>query len=534
MTFFLLFISSVLLMSVLMSKLTDRIGIPVLLGFLALGMLFGSDGLFRIPFENFDFANHIATVALIFIIFYGGFGTNWNAARPVAVQSILLSTLGVLLTAVITGLFCRYALRFDWLESLLIGAVLSSTDAASVFSILRSKNLSLKYNTASMLELESGSNDPCAYMMTYLLLAMMGGGITAGEVAVLTLKQVFFGVAGGGLIAWGAAKIIRRFRDDASIGQLLVVAIALLSYALPTWLEGNGYLSAYIVGLVLGNQRVVDKKELVHFMDGLVSLMQIALFFLLGLLSTPSRLPDCILPALGIMVFLTVISRPASMLLLLTPFNAPLQQQGVMAWAGLRGATSIVFAIMVVISGVQTEHDLFHIAFCVVLLSIGIQGTFLPWCAARLDMIDPEGNVMRTFNDYSDDDTPVQFIRLRITQEHPWFGLSLKDISMPPDLRAALILQGETYILPRGETVLQAGDTLILSAMAYQDERHIQLCETSVSGHPEWHEKYISEIDWDGALVILIRRGEKTILPTGGVRLLDGDVAVLANVSIDR
>ena len=141
---------------------------------------------------------------------------------------------------------------------------------------------------------------------------------------------------------------------------------------------------------------------------------------------------------------------------------------------------------------------------------------------------------MRTFNDYSDDDTPVQFIRLRIKEGHPWAEKSLKEIAMPPDLRAALILQGEKHILPRGETVLQSGDTLILSAMAYQDERHIQLCETAVSGRPEWQEKYISEIDWDGALVILIRRGEKTILPTGGVRLTDGDVVVLANMKIDR
>ena len=531
MTFFLLFISAVLLLGVLFSKLSDKIGVPVLLGFLALGMVFGSAGLFRIPFENFDFANQIATVALIFIIFYGGFGTNWRAAKPVAVQSILLSTLGVLFTAALTGLFCRFALGFDWLESFLMGAVLGSTDAASVFSILRSKNLSLKHNTSSLLELESGSNDPCAYMMTFLLLSMMSSGISAGQVVLLTIKQLAFGLAGGALIAWGATKIIRRFRDDSSVGPLIVVAVALLSYALPAALDGNGYLSAYLVGLVLGNQRVADKKELVHFMDGIVSLMQIALFFLLGFLSTPSRIPACLPAALAITVFLTLVSRPVAVSLLLSPFKAPLGQQGVVSWAGLRGATSIVFAIMVVIGGVKTQSDLFHIAFCVVMLSIGVQGTLLPWCAQKLQMIDPQGNVLRTFNDYSADDTPVQFIRLHITESHPWNGLSLRDAPVPPDLRAALLLRGEQRELPRGDTVLCAGDELILSAIAYQDEQYIELHETSVDGYPEWRDKRIAEIDWEGALVVLVLRGAETILPAGDVVLQAEDRIVLADLS---
>lgn len=530
MTFFLLFISSVLLLGVVFSKLSNRIGVPVLLGFLALGMVFGSDGIFRIPFENYDIVNHISTIALIFIIFYGGFGTNWKAAKPVAAQSILLSTVGVLLTAALTGLFCRFVLRFDWLESFLIGSIISSTDAASVFSILRSKNLSLKYNTSSMLELESGSNDPCAYMMTFLLLAMMGGGITPGQVVVLTLQQVLFGLAGGALIAWAAAWILRQFRDDTSVGPLVVVAVAILSYALPAYLGGNGYLSAYLVGLVLGNQHVADKRELVHFMDGIVCLMQITLFFMLGLLSTPSKLPACLPAALAITVFLTLVSRPLSVAALLTPFKAPVGQQGVVAWAGLRGATSVVFAIMVVISGVKTQNDLFHIAFCVVLLSIGVQGTLLPWCAKKLKMIDPQGNVLRTFNDYSNDDTPVQFIRIYVTEQHPWNGLTLREAPMPPDLRAALILRGSERILPRGETALCPGDTLILSAIAYHDEEYLELRETALAGHPDWQGKHIHEVDWEGALVVLVKRGAETLLPSGDLELQPEDLVVLADM----
>ena len=530
MTFFLLFISAVLLLGVLFSKLSNRIGIPVLLGFLALGMVFGTDGIFRIPFDDYDIVNHISTIALIFIIFYGGFGTNWKAAKPVAVQSILLSTLGVFATAALTGVFCHFVLGFSWLEGLLVGSVIGSTDAASVFSILRSKNLSLKHNTASMLELESGSNDPCAYMMTFLILSMMGGGVTGGQAVVLTLQQVLFGLAGGALIAWAAAWIIRTLKDDSSVGPLVVVAVAILSYALPAYLGGNGYLSAYVVGLVLGNQHVADKKELVHFMDGIVCLMQITLFFMLGLLSTPSRLPACLPVALAITAFLTFVSRPLSVVALLRPFKAPVGQLGVVAWAGLRGATSVVFAIMVVISGVKTQYDLFHITFCVVLLSIGVQGSLLPWCAKKLKMIDPQGNVMRTFNDYSGDDTPVQFIRIYIHEGHPWNGKLIREAPLPPDLRAALILRGDERVLPKGDTLLCPGDILILSAIAYQDEQRIELRETAVAGHPEWQGKHIYEVDWGGALVILVQRGGESVLPSGEVELQSEDTVVLADM----
>lgn len=528
MTFLLILIALVLVLGVLLGRLSDHVGIPVLLAFLALGMVFGSDGLFKIPFENFDFASQISTVALIFIIFYGGFGTNWKAARPVALPAVLLSTAGVVLTALFTGVFCHFVLRLSWLESLLLGSVISSTDAASVFSILRSKRLSLKYGTASLLELESGSNDPFAYMMTFLLLRMMSGGVTGGEVALLAFRQIFFGLACGAALAWAAVRLFRKLRHDPAAVPLMTVAVALLSYALPTALGGNGYLSAYLVGIVLGNQKFSDKKAMVTFLDGVASLMQIALFFLLGLLSSPSRLPACLPAALAIMLFLTLVSRPAATFLLLTPFRAPLRQQVVVSWAGLRGATSIVFAIMAVIDQAQTHGDLFHIVFCVVLLSIGLQGTFLPWCARRMDMIDEQEDVLRTFTDYTAD-TPVQFIRLRIHQDHPWNGVPLRQAVLPPDTRAALILRGDARILPRGDTCLCAGDVLILSAMAYQDDRHLSLSETILDRKHEWCGKRLSEIDWGGSLVILVRRGEEALLPTGSLELCPGDTLVMAS-----
>lgn len=529
MTLLLLLIAAVLLLSVLLSKLSSHVGVPALLAFLLLGMLFGSDGLLKIPFDNYDFANQISTVALVFIIFYGGFGTSWKAARRVAAPSLLLSTLGVLLTAGLTGAFCYAVLRFPLLESFLLGAILSSTDAASVFSILRSKRLSLRFHTASMLELESGSNDPIAYTLTFLLLSFMGGDVTGSMAVRVVFFQLFFGLACGVALSvlslWGLRHIPG---GSAGYGPLLVVAIALLSYAIPTAIGGNGYLSAYLVGIVLGSEKRPDKKELVHFLDGITSLMQLALFFLLGLLSFPSRLPAVLPVALGVMAFLTFVARPAAVALLLAPFRAPFRQQILISWAGLRGATSIVFAIMAVIDPATFENDLFHIAFCVVLLSIGLQGSLLPWCARRLGMIDDREDVLKTFSDYSDD-TPIQFLELRIDGEHPWKGVPLREAVLPPDTRAAMVLRAGQRVLPRGDTVLEPGDVLVLSALAYRDTVPLSLSEITLGPDHEWAGQSIAGVDWDGSLVVLVQRGADALIPTGELILQPGDILVLAD-----
>lgn len=310
----------VMLTCVAANKLSFRLGIPMLLIFILLGMFFGSDGVVKIPFDNYAFAEQICTVALIFIMFYGGFGTTWQEAKPVAIKAILLSTVGVALTALFTGIFCHFILQIPWLESLLIGAVISSTDAASVFSILRSKRLNLRDHTASLLEVESGSNDPCAYMLTVILLTMISGQSTDASIGYMVFAQLAYGLLFGGLIAWAAARVLKNKRFmTAGFDAVFVVAVALLSYAIPTVLGGNGYLSAYLVGIVLGNQPIVNKASLVHFFDGMTSLMQMLIFFLLGLLSFPSKLPQIAVPALMIALFLTFIARPLAVGLTLTP-----------------------------------------------------------------------------------------------------------------------------------------------------------------------------------------------------------------------
>ena len=522
--------AAVILICIFFAKLSNRIGVPVLLAFILLGMMFGSDGIFKIPFEDFHFAEQTCSVALIFIIFYGGYGTNWKEAKKVAPASILLSSAGVLLTALLTGLFCHFALRFSWLESLLIGAVLSSTDAASVFSILRSKKLNLRFGTASMLELESGANDPWAYMLTVIILGVMDGSRSTASILYLIFAQIFFGLLFGGLMAWVALWGFRHIKlDKSGLEAIFTVAVALLAYALPTLCSGNGYLSTYLVGIILGNTKIREKISMVHFFDGITSLMQILVFFLLGLLSFPSQLPLIILPSILIALFLTFVGRPVTIALLLTPFGCKLRQQALVAWSGLRGASSIIFAIMATVSDAYTKNDVFHIVFCIVLLSIGIQGTFLPLVSKKLGMIDNEENVLKTFNDYSEEEEEIQFLRFVIQEGHEWCGKKVSAISLPPTMRMALILRQQQKILPRGKTVIQPNDILILSALGCQLEEDIHLEEITIQEKSKMQNQRISEIDWKNRIVVMIWRNGKAILPRGSVCLQEKDRLILVS-----
>jgi len=281
MTHLLLLSALVILACVLCNKLSSKLGVPTLLAFILLGMFFGSDGVVKIPFDNYGLAQNICSFALIFIMFYGGFGTNWSQAKPVAGKAAILSSFGTAFTAGLVGLFCWAVLSLPTLESFLLGAVIASTDAASVFSILRSKRLNLRDHTASLLEVESGSNDPFSYMLTLILLTLMTGEISAPAVVYQIFAQLVYGGALGVGVALAARAFLRRFRfASEGFDAIFLVAVALLSYVVPTLLEGNGYLSVYITGILLGNSQLENKKALVNFFDGATGLMQMLLFFL--------------------------------------------------------------------------------------------------------------------------------------------------------------------------------------------------------------------------------------------------------------
>lgn len=529
MAFMLLLMALVIIACIVFNKFTTRFGMPTLLAFIVLGMIFGSDGLFKIPFDNYAFAETICSAALILIMFYGGFGTNWNQAKPVSAPAIVMSSLGVIATSLLTGVFCYYILDFPLLEGMLVGALLGSTDAASVFSILRSKRLNLKYNTASLLEVESGSNDPFAYMLTVIIMTLLqSGSADLSSIALLIGKQLIFGLVFGALIGQVASRFMQRFSFTTSgFDSAFVLAIAVLSYAAPTVLSGNGYLSAYLAGLIIGNNPLPNKRSMVHFIDGITGLMQMLIFFLLGLLSFPSALPAVVPSALLIFLFLTFAARPLTTWALLLPFGSPNHQKLLISWAGLRGAASIVFAIMVSISKLPLENDLFHIVFTVVLLSISLQGSLLPAVSKKANMIDDEENVLRTFNDYADD-TDINFIRITITLSHPWAWMPLSHLALSSDMLAVMILRGEETLTPHGKTVLQPGDILVLCGTNFEDNSHIQLSETTIDKFHPWKNQMIRDIRMNhGELIVMIRRDSGTQIPNGNTLILEGDTLVI-------
>ncbi len=528
MTELLLTSAVVIFACVVFQRLSGKFGVPGLFVFILLGMLFGSDGLFKISFDDFGFANEICSVALVFIMFYGGAGTRWDTAKPVAVKSMLLSSVGTFVTCGLVGLFCRFVLGLGWLESFLAGAVICSTDAASVFSILRNNKMNLKYQTAPVLELESGSNDPFSYMLTTVVLSLMGSGTYGVLDAVkLLVLQIVIGVLCGFAFSYIAKAVLKRYNLARSNSYIpFIVGIALASYALPIVLGGNGYLSVYITGIILGNSYIPHKKEFLSFLDGITSIMQMLLFFLLGLLSYPSKLFSVAPMALCIVLFLTFIARPIAVFAVLSPFRCKFKQQLFVSWAGMRGAASIVFAIMAMTDSAYLQYDIFHIVFFIVLFSILVQGTLLPKVAKSLDMIDENEDVMKTFNDYTSE-VPVDCVSFKLVENHPWVGCKIADTVFPPSSVVVMIIRDGKKIIPNGQISFEAGDKIILCGLAGDIYSGIELSELKVSRSDRYEGKTIAESFKGKRLVIFIKRGTRVLFPSGDTVLEAGDTLII-------
>lgn len=524
----------VIFLCVLLNNASSKLGMPMLLAFILLGMVFGVDGVFKIKYDDFPVTEDICTVALIFIIFYGGFGTRWKEARPVFGAAALLSTLGVFLTAGLTGLFCHYVLKMDVLLSFLIGAVLSSTDAASVFSILRSRKLGLKYGTASMLEVESGSNDPMSYMLTILMVSVIDGAVSGGKILYMVFAQFVYGAAIGLAVGVLAMKVMKKFKaSSAGFDSLFVLAIALFSYSLPGLVGGNGYLSAYIAGIILGNSDIRGKKTLVPFFDGVNGMMQVLIFFLLGLLSTPSKLPEVALFAVAVSIFMILIARPLTIFAVLPFFKCKFRQQLLVSFVGLRGAASVVFAIMATPAATHITDDnsmLFNIVLTVVLISIALQGSMIPWVSRKLGMIDKDEDIMKTFTDYSEE-TDVCFVQLEITEKDQWNGKVVKDLPIPNDTIVAVVIRDGKAVVPSGKTRILAGDKVIMSAIEFDDQNVIHLSERKIEKGNEWIGKKVFQYSpQSDELIVLIRRGDNVIIPRGGTVICEGDIMVINKI----
>ena len=530
MSLLLLFCAIVIFSCIVTNKFSNKLGMPSLVFFMFLGVLFGSDGILKISFEDYDLTAKLCSIGLLFIIFYGGFCTKKPECKKIITQSVFLSSLGTVLTAGLCTVFCAYILKLPYVESFLIGSVISSTDAASVFSILRSKRLNLKYGTAPMLEMESGSNDPFAYILTLLGIAMLNG-TSASLIGSLLVKQILFGVVFGIAIAYMALYILKRTKllTDGT-DTIFMVAVALLSFSLPDMVQGNGFLSVYITGIILGNSEFRNKLNLVHFFDGITALFQVIIFFLIGFLSFPHKIPEILPTALGLTIFLTFVARPIAVLMTLAPFKIKFDQFLFVSSAGLRGAASIVFAILVVSENATLVYDLFHIVFVIVLLSVTFQGSLLPLIAKKTDMIDRFSDVRKTFNDFQQE-SAIVLNKVFITEAHPWNQNAIRDIQFNGKALILTVNRGNKKIVPKGSTVLKDGDEVLIGATYEKSSDDINLCETYIDKKHEWLDKKIREIDLPKThLIALVKRGEKYFVPNGNTKIELNDTIIFYNV----
>ncbi|MBW6421556.1 potassium/proton antiporter [Rhizobium sp. XQZ8] len=380
------------LVAALSSLLAFRFGAPLLLVFLSIGLLAGVDGL-GIAFENYSFTFMLGSVALAIVLFDSGFMTPMHSFRIAAAPSIALASVGVLLT---TGLFALAAslfLKFSLLEGLLLGSIVASTDAAAVFFLLRIGGINIRDKVRSTLEVESGTNDPMAIFLTVALAELLatGQGFSGLDVhfLVLFLEEmglgVLCGLGGGFMIVW----VLNRFTSDRGLAPIFVLTLALLVFAFTGAIGGSGFLAVYVAGMVSGNRKMFAKQQIVRFNEGLTWLAQIIMFLVLGLLATPSQFPSLLLPAVGLALFLIFVARPVAVWLSLLPFDFTQQETGFLAWVGLRGAVSILLAIMPILSGVENGSVYFNTTFIIVLVSLLVQGWTIKPVADWLGLIIP-------------------------------------------------------------------------------------------------------------------------------------------------
>lgn len=450
-----------LLFGIVSSKFSARLGLPTLVLFIAVGMLAGSEGLGGIAFENYALAHGVGTIALAVILFDGGLRTSVDSFRLAWKPSLALATFGVLLTAAITGWASTVILGLSPLEGLLLGSIVGSTDAAAVFSILRSQGLRLRERVSATLEVESGSNDPMAVFLTVGLIGIITGEMEWGPgLAGFLLRQFGVGAVAGLAVGVMAATLINRINlASAGLYPLLTGALGLLSYGLAASLGGSGFLSVYLTGIVLGNTRLVFQRGTYLFHDAVAWVCQIAMFVVLGLLSFPSRLVDVAWQGLAIAFVLIFIARPVSVALTLLPFRFAPREIAFLSWVGLKGAVPIVLATYPLLLGVPDSLVLFNVVFFVVLVSALTQGWSLPFVARRLGLELPSlpaPPVSLEITSLRDVDGDI--VEYTLPESSRAAGRRVRDLLLPDGVVIAMVARHEQIIPPRGSTHLRGGD----------------------------------------------------------------------------
>jgi cell volume regulation protein A len=446
--------------SVLFSRAVDRLGVPIVLLFLVLGMLGGSEGIGGIEFDNYGTAVRLGTIALVLILFDGGLNTSVASVREVLYPAGVLATVGVVLTAALVALSARL-FGLPWSESLLLGAVVSSTDAAAVFAVLRGGRLHLEPKLGRTLEVESCVNDPMAVILTTSLIQVMQSDEPVGWRLLASVPlQLFMGGVVGAIVGYVARALLRRVRlTTAGLYPALTLAMALLSFGVATLAWGSGFLAVFVTGLLLGNGPLPNRSGLARIHDALAWLSQIGMFLMLGLLVFPSRLPDVAWAGLGVGLALALVARPLAVVICLLPFRYPRAYVGYASWVGLRGAVPIILATFPVLAGVQHAERIFNLVFFLVVVSSIVPGATVRWVTRRFGLNVPE--------------PPTPAAILEINATHPLngelvsyhvepslavCGAKLSEIEFPPNSSVVLVVRGKDLVPARGDTVLMPDD----------------------------------------------------------------------------
>lgn len=471
--------SLLLFISIVVGKTSYKFGVPTLLLFLAIGMLAGSDGIGGIHFNNPKIAQFIGIVSLNFILFSGGLDTNWNSVKPILREGIALSTAGVLLTALSLGTFVWLLTDFTIYESMLLGSIVSSTDAAAVFSILRSKSLALKTNLRPTLELESGSNDPMAYVLTIAFLTLV---VNQDQELVSIIPMFLQQMILGGIAGFGFGKIskfvINKIKlDFEGLYPVLVIALMFITFATTDFFGGNGFLAIYICAVYLGNQDLIHKKTILKMYDGLAWLMQIVLFLTLGLLVYPSEVIPYIGIGLLISLFLIFVARPVGVFLSLIFFKMKLRRRFYISWVGLRGAVPIVFATYPLLAGIEKANMIFNIVFFISVTSVLFQGTTLSLVAKWLNVALPEKvKPISEIEKFITEASKSSLQEMEVLPDFYAVGKRIVDLNFPKSAFIVMIKRGREYIRPGGSTKIEAKDVLMVLADNEEDFEKVEKC----------------------------------------------------------
>lgn len=459
----LLIVSILLISAILLNKIGGKFGVPSLILFILVGILAGSDGIGGIYFEDYHLSQFIGIVAISYILFMGGLSVDIDELKPVCKEGIILATLGVFLTGIITGALSYYVLNLSFLECMLLGAIISSTDAAAVFSVLRSKSISLGNSLKPLLEFESGSNDPMAVFLTLGVIGLITAQINFKYLIFDFFKQMILGIVFGYLIARAIVWIINRIKlEYDSLYVVITLAAVLFTYSAVSLIGGNGFIATYVCGLAMASMRFVNKGTLVKFHDAVAWIMQIVMFLILGLLVNFKDGFAFTYQAFLVAMILTFVARPIAVFLTTIPFKRSINEKLMISWVGLRGAAPIVLATFPLTANIPHAMEIFNIVFFVVIISVLLQGTTIPYLAKKLGVDEPFEVLHKSILEYDGSHTNNKMIEFTVPDNSEVVGKQIYELNLPAGSLVSLIYKKGEYIIPTGSSVVDACDVLFV------------------------------------------------------------------------